>query len=42
MAAAFRKAVEAGREARDIGLAQRGATASPTSPLTAFFQEERR
>ena len=37
MAHAFRKAVEAGREAREIGLAEARATASPTSPLTAFF-----
>jgi thiazole synthase len=37
MAHAFRKAVEAGREAREIGLAEARAIASPTSPLTAFF-----
>ncbi len=39
MAAAFRKAVEAGREAREIGLAEERAQASATSPLTAFFSE---
>jgi thiazole synthase len=38
MALAFRKAVEAGREAREIGLAEARVTASATSPLTAFFQ----
>jgi len=38
MALAFRKAVEAGREAREIGLAEARTTASATSPLTAFFQ----
>jgi thiazole synthase len=37
MAHAFRKAVEAGREAREIGLAEARASASPTSPLTGFF-----
>lgn len=37
MALAFRKAVEAGREAREIGLAEARTMASPTSPLTAFF-----
>ncbi|MEY2562114.1 MAG: thiazole synthase [Verrucomicrobiota bacterium] len=37
MAHAFRKAVEAGREAREIGLAETRSTASPTSPLTGFF-----
>src|SRR6187401_166814 len=37
MAHAFRKAVEAGREAREIGLAEARATASATSPLTGFF-----
>lgn len=40
MAAAFRQAVEAGREAREIGLAQRRATASATSPLSAFFSDK--
>jgi thiazole synthase len=39
MAQAFRKAVEAGREAWEIGLAEARVTASATSPLTAFFSE---
>ena len=39
MARAFRKAVEAGRAAREIGLAEARSTASATSPLTAFFTE---
>lgn len=38
MAAAFAKAVEAGREAYEIGLAERAAIASPTSPLTGFLK----
>ena len=37
MARAFRLAVEAGREAFETGLSSRGATASATSPLTAFL-----
>src|ERR1700726_3194909 len=37
MAQAFRKAIEAGREAREIGLAEKLATAAATSPLTGFF-----
>src|SRR5205809_7311974 len=37
MAQAFRKAVEAGREAREIGLAEARSTAAATSPLTGFF-----
>src|SRR6266403_1120103 len=37
MAHAFRKAVEAGREAREIGLAEARTTASATSALTGFF-----
>lgn len=37
MAQAFRKAIEAGREAREIGLGQRLPTAAATSPLTGFF-----
>ncbi len=37
MAQAFRKAVEAGREAYETGLAESRQTASATSPLTAFF-----
>ena len=38
MAAAFKKAVEAGREAFEIGLAERQVIASPTSPLTGFLR----
>src|SRR3984893_15026151 len=37
MAAAFRKAVEAGRAAYEIGLPESSAQAIPTSPLTAYF-----
>ncbi len=37
MARAFKGAVEAGREAFEIGLPARGDTASPTSPLTGFL-----
>jgi thiazole synthase len=37
MAQAFKKAVEAGREAREIGLAEKRSTAAATSPLTGFF-----
>lgn len=37
MAHAFRKAVEAGREAREIGLSETRSSASATSPLTGFF-----
>jgi thiazole synthase len=37
MAAAFRKAVQAGREAYQLGLAAPTGTASPTSPLTSFL-----
>ena len=40
MAQAFRKAVEAGREAYEIGLAEARSTASATSPLTSFFSEK--
>jgi thiazole synthase len=40
MAQAFRKAVEAGREAREIGLAEARSGASPTSPLTGFFSNQ--
>jgi len=39
MANAFRQAVEAGRTAYEIGLAPAQASASPTSPLTAFLDE---
>ena len=38
MAAAFRKAVEAGRAAYEIGLGDPSRAASATSPLTAFLQ----
>ena len=38
MAIAFKKAVEAGREAFEIGLAGPKQTASATSPLTAFLR----
>jgi len=38
MARAFKKAIEAGREAREIGLVERSATAVATSPLTGFLQ----
>src|SRR6202041_3939662 len=37
MASAFRKAVEAGRAAYEIGLPIPGTEAVPTSPLTAYF-----
>jgi thiazole synthase len=37
MARAFRKAIEAGRDAWEIGLPAPSFTASPTSPLTAFL-----
>jgi thiazole synthase len=37
MAQAFKKAVEAGREAFDVGLSESVRTASATSPLTTFF-----
>ncbi len=37
MAKAFQKAVEAGREAFEIGMAVTSQTAQPTSPLTAFL-----
>ena len=37
MAHAFRKAVEAGRDACEIGLAETRSSASATSPLTGFF-----
>ncbi|MDB6172954.1 MAG: thiazole synthase [Chthoniobacteraceae bacterium] len=39
MGAAFKKAVEAGREAYEIGLAERLGTASATSPLTGFLRK---
>ena len=37
MATAFRKAVEAGRAAYEIGLPESTAQAVPTSPLAAYF-----
>src|SRR6187399_449112 len=37
MAQAFRKAVEAGREAREIGLGEKRWSASATSPVSEFF-----
>jgi thiazole synthase len=37
MAIAFQKAVEAGREAWELGMPEPSLLASPTSPLTAFF-----
>ena len=40
MAQAFRAAVEAGRAAYEIGLAEQLETASATSPLTAFLDED--
>jgi thiazole synthase len=40
MAQAFKKAIEAGREAYDIGLGEKQWTASATSPLTSFFSKQ--
>jgi thiazole synthase ThiGH ThiG subunit len=37
MAKAFKKAIEAGREAREIGLAEKLNAAAATSPLTGFL-----
>jgi thiazole synthase len=37
MAVAFKMAVQAGRAAFEMGLAEEQATASATSPLTAFL-----
>jgi thiazole synthase len=39
IAVAFQQAVEAGRAAFEVGLAEPQDTASPTSPLTAFLDE---
>ena len=39
MARAFQMAVEAGREAREIGLAEKRWSASATSPVSEFFAE---
>jgi thiazole synthase len=41
MARAFRKAIEAGREAHEIGLAEKQQTASATSPLTGYFSSHK-
>ena len=38
MAQAFRKAIEAGREAHEIGLAEKLGAAAATSPLTGFLR----
>lgn len=40
MAQAFKKAIEAGREAHEIGLGEKQWTASTTSPLTSFFSNQ--
>jgi thiazole synthase len=40
MARAFKAAVEAGRDACEIGLSAPQAAASPTSPLTAFLAND--
>jgi len=40
MGDAFRKAVEAGRDAYEIGLGDELSTASPTSPLTTFLYQQ--
>jgi thiazole synthase len=37
MARAFKMAIEAGREAREIGLAEKHWNASATSPVSEFF-----
>src|SRR6266850_400323 len=39
MAKAFKKAIEAGHEAREIGLADKLSAASATSPLTGFLRQ---
>ena len=39
MAKAFKKAIEAGREAREIGLAEKLSVAAATSPLTGFLSQ---
>jgi thiazole synthase len=41
MALAFRKAIEAGRDAYEIGLARAQETAAATSPLETFFESAR-
>src|SRR6184192_2465140 len=40
MAQAFKKAIEAGREAHEIGLGEKHRTASATSPLMAYFSSQ--
>jgi thiazole synthase len=40
MAKAFKQAIEAGREAREIGLAEKLDAAAATSPLTGFLSQE--
>jgi thiazole synthase len=40
MAQAFKKAIEAGREAHEIGLGQKLRAAAATSPLTGFFSSQ--
>ena len=42
MAKAFKKAIEAGREAREIGIAAKLDVAAATSPLTGFLNEPQR
>jgi len=37
MGKAFKKAIEAGHEAREIGLAEKLSVAAATSPLTGFL-----
>ena len=39
MAKAFKKAIEAGREACEIGLAEKLSAAAATSPLTGFLSQ---
>jgi len=39
MAKAFKKAIEAGREAREIGLADKLSVAAATGPLTGFLSQ---
>ena len=36
----FKKAIEAGRDAHEIGLAEKLRTAAATSPLTGFFSNQ--
>jgi len=40
MAQAFKKAIEAGREAHEIGLGEKRWAASATSPLTTYFSSQ--